>query len=709
MSDAHPVETRYRVCDLCEAICGLRVEISRGEVVSIRGDADDPFSRGFICPKAIALQDKQNDPDRLHQPMRRHGSEWRAIDWQEAIDTVAERLVDTRSRYGNDAVATYFGNPAYHGLENPVYGDAFLRSLGTRNRFTVASMDQLPRVAVNQWMYGHAYLFGVPDLDRTEHLLVLGGNPLASMGSVMSTPGIKDRLSQLRRRGGKLVVIDTRRSETADLADEHHFIRPETDAALLLGMLNTMVTEGLVDLAALPDYVDGLAEVLRWIEPFSVARAATVTGIEAATIRRMAREFAAADRAVLYGRFGTNTQSFGTVNAWLIELINIITGNLDRPGGTMFARPAFDLLGDDPQGSFDTYRSRVSGRPECAGELPVSVMAEEMLTPGDGQIRALVVLAGNPVLSFPNGSALEQAFERLDFIVAFDPYINESTRYADIILPPPGPFEVPRFDVIYNLVAVRNTVRYNEPAFPRAAGVPAEWELFTRLQAAIAIRLGEEPPPLVTPDEMLDTALKAGPYGETAGHPLALDLEKLKASPHGIDLGPLQPCLPARLYTDDKHVRCALPEMRTDLDRVAKELFEREPTKELVLIGRRQLRSKNSWMHNYHRLVKGRTRCTLLMHPRDLAERQISDGQVVRVRSRVGEVRVPVQASNEIMCGVVSLPHGWGHGRAGTKLAIANAHPGVSINDITDAERMDAVSGNAAFSGTPVSVSACPE
>ncbi len=709
MSDTHPVETRYRVCDVCEALCGLAIEISNGEVVSVRGDAEDPFSHGFICPKGVALQDKQLDPDRLRQPMRRSGSEWQAIGWDEAIDTVAERLVAVRNRFGADAIATYFGNPAYHGLENPIYGDGFLSSLGTKNRFTVASMDHFPRLAVSYWMYGHAFLFGLPDLDRTEYLLVLGGNPLASMGSLVSTPDVKTRLSQLQRRGGKLVVIDPRRSETADIADEHHFSRPEADPALLLGMLNTMVGEGLVDPAALPAYVDGLAEVFDWVAPFTAERAAGVTGIEAATIRRLAREFAAADRAVLYGRFGTNTQSFGTLNAWLIEVINIVTGNLDRPGGVMFSRPAFDILGDDPQGGYGSYRSRVSGRPECAGELPVAVMAEEILTPGDGQVRALVMLAGNPVLSFPSGSTMEQAFEQLEFMVAIDPYINESTRYADIILPPPGPLEVPRFDAVLSLLMPRNVARYNEPVLPRAEDTPAQWELYTRLGAAVAARLGEEPAPIVTPEEMLEAALAAGPYGEAAGHPLALSLDKLRASPHGIDIGPLEPCLPARLYTDDKRVRCAVPEMKTDLERMTRDLFECEPSDELVLIGRRHLQSKNSWMHNYRRLVKGPQRCTLIMHPTDLAERQISDGQTVCVRSRVAELHVPVQASDEMMRGVVSLPHGWGHGRPGTKLGIANAHPGVSINDITDAGRLDEVSGNAAFSGTPVTVSAVPE
>jgi anaerobic selenocysteine-containing dehydrogenase len=706
MPETDPIETHYRVCDLCEAICGLEIKISHGKILSIRGDADDPLSKGHVCPKATALEDKQFDPDRLRVPMRRHGSDWQTIGWDEAIETVAEQLVGVRNEYGNDAIGTYFGNPAYHGLENPVYGNGFLSSFDSRNRYTVASVDHGPRLIASYWMYGHAYLLGVPDLDRTEYLVVLGGNPVTSAGSIMGAPGVGKRVAALRERGGKLVVIDPRRTETAAMADEFHFIRPETDAALLLAMLNTLVDEGLIDDEALPGYVDGVAEVAAWIEPFTAERAAPLTGIDAGTIRRLAREFANADRAVMYGRFGTNTQSYGAMNAWLIEVLNIVTGNLDRPGGMMFPKPAFDVLGGAPKGSYDTFRSRVSGRPECMGELPACVMAEEILTPGEGQIRAMVMLAGNPVLSFPNGSKLEQAFEQLDFMAAFDPYINESTRFADIILPPLGPLEVSRFDLLINMVIVRNVVRYNEPLFSKADDTPDDWEVFARLREAIARHGGPEAPPRVTPDEMLDAALRAGPYGEDTGHPAALTLEKIKTSPHGIDLGPMESCLPGRLFTPDKRIHCAVPEMQADLERVERELFGRVPSADLVLIGRRHLRGKNSWMHNYHRLVKGQDRCTLLMHPADLEERELWDGQTVCVRSRVGEVEVPVEASDAVMPGVVSLPHGWGHGRPGTNTTTANAYPGASINDLTDDSRVDPVSCNAAFSGTPVTVTA---
>ena len=706
MPETTAVETHYHVCDICEAICGLEIKVANGEVLSIHGDKDDPFSKGHICPKATALEDKQFDPDRLRQPMRRNGSDWQPIGWGEAFDTVAERLVAIRKQYGNDAIATYLGNPAYHGLENPVYGDGFLKSLGTKNRFSVASIDHLPRLMASYWMYGHPFFLPVPDIDRTEHLVVLGGNPVMSGGSMMAFPGFKDRVTALRRPGGKLVVIDPRRSETARIADEFHFIRPETDPALLLGILNTLAEERLFDLSALPDYLDGLPEVLEWVKPFTAERAAPVTGIEAQTIRHIARDLAAARRAILYGRFGTNTQSFGTINAWLIELINIVTGNFDRPGGVMFGKPAFDVLGSDAAGSYDTYQSRVSGRPECMGEFPVSIMAEEILTPGDGQIRALVMLAGNPVLSFPNGSKLERAFEQLEFMVAIDPYINESTRYADVILPPPGPLEVSRFDAVISVLSVRNVARYTDPVFPKSDDTLYDWEIFAGLSEAMARRQGAQPPPRVTPTEMLDAALRGGPYGKDTGHELALTLDKVRASRHGIDIGPLEPCLPDRLYTENKRVRCAVPRMKTDLRRVEKELFDDLRPDGLVLIGRRQLRSKNSWMHNYQRLVKGRDRCTLLMHPTDLEERELWDGQTVFVQSRVAEIQARVQASDEIMPGVVSLPHGWGHGRSGTRLAIANAHPGVSINDLTDDERMDPVSCNAAFSGTPVTVSA---
>ncbi len=705
MAKSEGISTHIWACDLCEAVCGLEIKATEDSVVSIKGDPEDPLSQGHICPKATALEDKQFDPDRLRQPMRRIGDEWQPISWDEAIDYTAGRLVEIQEKYGKDAVGTYFGNPAYHGIENPVYGDGFLQSLGTKNRFTVASMDQLPHALVDYWLYGQAYFLSIPDIDRTQYMIVLGGNPLASMGSLMGAPGFKTRAEALQARGGKLVVIDPRRSETADIADEHLFIRPEADAALLAAMLNTMAEESLFDLNTLPDYFDGLPEIIEAIRPFTAERAAGVTGIAAEDIRRLAREFAAADGACLYGRIGTNIQMFGTTSAWLIEIINIVTGNLDRPGGMMFTNPAVDLFGDGPGGSYDSYRSRVSGYAECIGELPVSLLAEEILTPGEGQIRALATLAGNPVLSFPNGSRLEEAFEQLDFMVSVDPYINESTRFADIILPPPGALEVSRFDIIYNALTVRNTARYNEPIFPKPDDALYSWEIFADLGEAIARKSGQEPAPRTTPDEMIDAGLRAGPYGDSEGHPAALTLETVKAAPHGIDLGPLEPRLPDALYTNDKRVQCAVPEMIKDLERVESDLFDNsDPSGELVLIGRRQIRNKNSWMHNYQRLVKGPDRCILFMNPEDLKERQLKEGQTVRVRSRVGEISVPVAGSDEMMPGVVSLPHGWGHGRKGTKITIANAHPGVSINDITDDARLEPLTGNAAFSGTPVTV-----
>jgi anaerobic selenocysteine-containing dehydrogenase len=705
MSQSNSVETHYRICDLCEAICGLEIKVSDGAIISIKGDKNDPLSRGHVCPKATALEDKQFDPDRLRQPMRRIGDDWESMSWPEAIEYTINRLAEIQDEFGADAVGTYFGNPAYHGIENPVYGVGFMQSLGTKNNFTVASMDQLPHAMVDYWFYGQAYFLSIPDIDRTQYLLVMGGNPLASMGSLMGAPDFKTRITALQNRGGKMVVIDPRRSETADVADEHHFIRPEADAALLAAMLNVMANENLLDLTALPDYIDGLPEIIENVTPFTAERAATVTGIEAETIKRLAREFAMAESACLYGRIGTNTQSFGTVSAWLIEVINIATGNLDRPGGMMFTKPAMDPFGDGPGGSYDTYRSRVSNRPECLGELPVAVMAEEIMTPGDGQIRAMVTLAGNPVLSFPSGSRLEVAFAQLDFMLAIDPYINESTRFADIILPPPGTLEGSRFDLIYNMLTIRNTARFNGPIFAKSDDSLYDWEIFAELSEALARKRGQDIPLRVSPEEMVDAGFRAGPYGEAAGHPMALTLDKVKASEHGIDLGPLEPCLPEQLYTDDKRIQCAVPVLMADLERMESELFEKTDADALVLIGRRQLRNKNSWMHNYERLVKGKDSCTLFMHPTDIQERQLRDGQIVRVRTRVGEISVPVTSSDEMMQGVVSLPHGWGHGRKGTRVTTANAHPGVSINDITDDSRMDPICGNAAFSGTPVTVS----
>lgn len=695
----------YRACHLCEAICGLAIETESDEggvprIRSIKGDPQDSFSRGHVCPKAVALQDIQDDPDRLRQPLRRVSSEWQPIGWDEAFALVASRLGEIRERHGNDAVAVYQGNPSVHNYGLMTHSNYFLGLLKTRNRFSATSVDQLPHHLVSQQMYGHGLLIPIPDIDHTDFMLVLGGNPLASNGSIMTVPDVEKRLKALKARGGRLVVVDPRRSETAAIADRHLFIRPGQDAALLLGILNTLFEENLGRPTPLP--VDGLERVREAVAAFDAESMSARCGVPAESIRQLARDFAAAERAVCYGRMGVSTQAFGTLCQWLVQLINLVTGNLDRVGGALCTSPALDLVASTSGGHFGRWRSRVSGLPEYGGELPVAALAEEILGEGEGQVRALVTVAGNPVLSTPNGRRLEQALDGLEFMLSIDLYINETTRYADLILPPTAPLEHDHYDTTFNVFAVRNVTRFNEAVLPRPEGALHDWEIFVGLARAFAARNGLELKPTLEPQQMIDLGLRAGAYGDRSEH--RLSLATLREYPHGIDLGPLRPNLAPRLKTASQRIQAAPPLFVDDLQRFAAQPLP--ASDQLLLIGRRHVRSNNSWMHNYHRLVKGKPRHQLLMHPRDLEGRGLVDGQRVRVRSRVGSVEVEVAASSEMMPGVVSLPHGWGHARPGVQLAIARAQAGVSANDLTDERHLDLLSGNAALNGLPVEVEA---
>lgn len=695
----------HRACHLCEAICGLTLEVTEEEggaprITSIKGDAQDSFSRGHICPKAVALQDIQNDPDRLRQPVRRVGNEWQPIEWDEAFALVAERLASIQQRHGNNAVAVYQGNPSVHNYGLMTHSNYFLGQLKTRNRFSATSVDQLPQHLTSYLMYGHGLLLPIPDIDHTDFMLILGGNPLASNGSIMTVPDVEKRLRAIQARGGKVVVVDPRRSETAAMADQHLFIRPGGDVALLFGLLNTIFEEGLIRDSHLQ--VDGLAEVRQAISRFTAEAMSPLCAIAAPQIRQLAREFASAERAVCYGRMGVSTQAFGTLCHWLLQLLNLITGNLDRVGGALCTEPAVDLVAATSGGHFNLWQSRVSGLPEYGGELPVSALAEEMLTEGEGQVRALITVAGNPVLSTPNGRQLEQALDGLEFMLSIDLYINETTRYADLILPSTSALENDHYDTTFNLLAVRNVSRFNRAILPKPAGALHDWEIFVGLAKAFAAKTEQPLKPTIPPAQMIDMGLRAGAYGDAS--PLKLSLATLDQYPHGIDLGALQPNLAARLKTENRRIQAAPAPIMADLARFA--ALSVPPLDELLLIGRRHVRSNNSWMHNYHRLVKGKPRHHLLMHPDDLASRGLNDGQRVRISSRVGAVEVEVLASTEMMPGVVSLPHGWGHGRPGVQLSIAMAQPGCSANDLTDERQLDALSGNAALNGVPVKVEA---
>jgi anaerobic selenocysteine-containing dehydrogenase len=724
MKAADNLSVHYRNCNICEAMCGIEITVQDNAGLMIKGDKEDPFSRGHICPKAVALQDLYYDKNRLKHPVRRTESGWQRISWDEAFDEVAQQLKRVQAQHGRNAVGVYTGNPSIHNYGTLLFNPEFIRSLHTRNRFSATSIDQLAHHFAAYFMFGHQLMLPVPDLDRTDLWLILGGNPAVSNGSLMTAPDVANRLRAIRARGGKVILIDPRFTETARLADQHLFIRPGTDVLLLLAMLNHLFAERHIKVGRLASFSDGLEEIGRIVAEYTPEKVAPVTGIEAAQIRELANEFAAAKSAVCYGRIGVSTQEFGGICQWLINLINIVTGNLDRPGGAMFTLPAFDPLSAPeslaPSGSYGRWHSRVRRLPEFAGELPVATLAEEILTEGSGQIKALITSAGNPVLSAPNGQQLDRALGGLEFMVSIDLFINETTRHANIILPPTSSLEHENYDLALHLLAIRNTTKFSPALFTPTEDTRHDWEIFLELQTRMEAQnlFGSLIMPikrrlirrLLGPERMLDLGLRFGPYGNKFNpFSAGLTLRKVKEAPHGIDLGALNPCLPARLRTPNKRIKLAPEILVKDLTRVKEKFFTQpstNPTYDLLLIGRRQLRSNNSWLHNSHRMVKGRPQCTLLMHPNDAVQRQIKSGDNVQIRSRVGSIVIPVEVSEDIMLGVVSIPHGWGHDRPGVQLEVAKHHAGVSINDLTDELAIDALCGTAAFNGTQVAVEA---
>lgn len=713
--------THYRTCNLCEAMCGLEIEIDGNQVTSIRGDEQDVFSRGHICPKATALKDLYDDSDRLKQPVRKVGQGWEPISWDEAFDETVNRLHGIQEEHGRGAVGLYFGNPNAHNFGTLVYGPAFFRALGTKNRFSASSCDQWPLMLASYFMFGHQLRFPIPDVDRTDFMMLIGANPVASNGSIMSAPGIKKRLEAIQKRGGKVVVVDPRRSETARIADEHVFVKPGTDALFLLGLLHEVTAAG-VDLGRLAPHVKNADRIVEIAKSYPPTQTANVTGVPAETVKRLAREFREAPKAVAYGRVGACTQEFGGQCMWLINALNALTGNLDEPGGSMFSTPAIDTLKKVAgfglgRGSYGRWKSRVRGLPEFGGELPASVMAEEILTEGEGKIRAMVVLAGNPILSTPNGGQLDQAFESLDFTVAIDFFINETSRHADIILPPVSPIQRSHYALALHLVGVRNTANYSPPLFAHEEGELDDWQILSELNSRFAAKrhgklskehLAARAMQKAGPERVLDLGLRLGPYGQRL-KPFGpgISLAKLKKQPHGVDFGPLQPSLPDALPEEHGPIDMAPDLFVEDLDRLHARFASGSQDHDgdkLLLIGRRHLRSNNSWMHNSTRLMNGKPRCTLMMSPADAERLGVAPGAMVTVRSRVGEVTAPAEVTEDMMTGVVSLPHGFGHGREGVQLSVATNHPGVSLNDLTDDQAVDALSGNAAFSGVPVTV-----
>ena len=713
--------TEFVTCPLCEATCGLAVTVEGGRIGSVRGDKDDPFSQGFICPKGASLKALHEDPDRLRSPLIKRDGQFVEATWDEAFAEIERRLPAIRAEHGNDSVGVYLGNPGAHNLGSLLYGRLLWKTLGTRNIYTASSVDQMPKHLSSGYLFGDGLTIPVPDLDRTDFLLLLGANPLVSNGSLMTAPDVRGRLKAIRARGGTIVVVDPRRTLTAEAADHHLAVRPGTDALLLAALAQVITAEDRVNLRALDGHVHGVDEVAALVTPFTPETVAPVVGVDADTIRTVARALAAAERAAVYGRIGTTVQSFGTLASWLVDVLNVLTGNLDREGGAMFPLAAAGQANAAPgtRRSFahDRWRSRVRDLPEVMGELPVATLAEEILTPGDGQVRALIAVGGNPCLSTPHAARLSAAIEQLDFMVSVDVYLNETSRHADVILPGPAPLARDHFDLLFYQLSVRNVANWTPAVL--ASDLPQEWETILRLVGVIsgqgpaadvdalddvvaeqaAKRAGLDPALAAGrrgPARLIDLMLRAGPYDIT--------LADLEAAPHGLDFGPLQPRIPDVLSTPSGKIELAPPAITADLPRLRAEL-DAAPT-QFVLIGRRQLSSNNSWMHNIAPLVRGGNRCTAHLHPDDAEKLGLADGALARVTSRTGALTVPIEITDTVRPGVVSIPHGWGHDLDGTRGAVAREHAGVNSNLLADDLLLDQPSGTAVFNGIPIEVCA---
>lgn len=764
--------TALRICPLCEATCGLTLTIEGATVTGARGDREDVFSRGFICPKGAAFGALDADPDRLRAPLVRRDGRLQEATWEEAYEAIAERVPALVRTYGAQSVGVVLGNPNVHTMAGNLYPSLLLKALGTRNFFTASTLDQMPKHVSSGLLFGDPFAIPVPDLDRTDFLLILGANPVESNGSLCTAPDFPGRLKALRARGGTLVVVDPRRTRTAKLADLHLAPRPGSDALLLAALAHTLLAEGLAAPGALRERTEGLGELADALARFTPEAVAPACDLTAAEIRALARALAAAPTAAVYGRIGSCTVEYGTLASWLVDVLNILTGNLDRPGGVLFPLPAAGPrprpAGPGKGFTLGRWLSRVSSHPEAKSELPIAALAEEIETPGEGRIRALIAIAANPVLSAPDGRRLDAALAGLDFMVSVDPYLNETSRHAHVVLPPPPPSQSAHHDFAFNGFAIRNQVRYSRPAVPLEADRLDECEIHARLVLAVSGRHGSASPAdvdemviqgalaketadprsplhgqdpqhlaaLLTgengPERRLDLMLRLGPYGDRfasgrtpgaapgAGEDAVasatggrgedggegLTLERLLAHPHGIDLGPLRPRLPGVLGTRSGRIELLPDPITAELPRLRAALADRPAT--LVLVGRRHLRSNNSWLHNVPALTGGSNRCTLQVNPEDAGRLGLTEGGLARITADGGSLEVPVEVTDTVRTGVVSLPHGWGHDRDGARLSVASAAPGANVNQLLDGSRLDPLSGTAVLNGFPVELTPLP-
>jgi len=743
-NETEKLRIAYRTCPFCEATCGLEIALQDGRAVTVKGDKDDVFSKGYLCPKGAALADLHYDPDRLRQPLIKRNGHWVEVGWDEAFAAVESGLIPLMDTYGRDTVGVYAGNPCSHTMAGALCLRPLFKALRSRNIFSASTVDQMPKHVSSGLMFGHPGTIPVPDIDRTHFLLILGADPMESNGSLATAPDWPGRLRALKRRGGKLVVVDPRASRTAKLAHEHLRIKPGGDPFLLMALTWVLFEEDRVNPGRLSDHIIGLDAVRDLCRPFSPEAVERRSGIDPSIVYRTARELASAPSAAVYGRMGTSTVEFGALNQWLIDMVNILTGNLDRPGGAMFPTPAHMPRRNRPGGkgwTLGRWKSRVKGLHEVMGELPVCTLCDEIETPGEGQVRALITVASNPVIALPNSARVDRALAGLDFMVSVDFYLNASTRHAHVILPPTGPLSTSQYDFSFYNLSVRNIANYSPPVIPKPNDEMDKWEILYRLamifsgQGASAnaaqmddfiIRMmvdglaEKEGSPLFGkqteilqamkdlrgPDRMLDLMLRTGAYGDGFGlNHGGLSLSRLKEHPHGMDLGPLEPRIPGILRTTSGKIDLAPHPMVQDVQRLIEVINRPEPSS-LVLVGRRHLRTNNSWMANIPSLVSGPPRCVLLVHPEDASRLGLEGGAAVEVKSRVGRIAVPVEITTDIRPGVVSLPHGWGHDLTGVRMGVAMTHGGVNSNILSDDERFDPLSNNAVLNGIPVEVSA---
>ena len=731
--------THHRICPLCEACCGLEIKTQGDTVISIRGHDADVLSQGYICPKAVALKDLHEDPDRLRTPLIKRNGVHVPATWEQAFAEIEARLPAVIAKGGRNAVGVAVGNPSAHKIGLLTYFGKLARALGSKNVFSASTLDQMPKQLASGMMFGHWLSVGLPDISRTQLLVVIGANPLASNGSMWTVPDFKGKAKALQARGGKLVVIDPRRTETAAMADTHHFIRPGSDVFLLAAMVHTLFAEGLVRLGAVAQWVQGVDAVKDVVAPFTPEAVARRCGMDAQSIKNLARELATTERAAVYARIGTCTQEYGTLASWLVDVVNTLTGHLDQVGGVLFAKSAAfaaNTMGKPGVGkgvSVGRHHARVSGAPEVYGELPMTCMAEEIETPGEGQIRALITVATNPVLSSPDGPRLSRALESLDFMLSLDIYLNETTRHADVILPGLSPLQDMHYDVAFPQLSWRNHARYSPPVFTPMQDQPQEWQTLLKIAAIVQGKGAQADADLLDdalftqdaerlfgvyaqavidatkglrgPERALEVALRTGPYGDHFGlKGDGLTLAKVKAAnaQGGLDLGELQPRIPEMLRTPSGRVELAPELFVRDMQRAVKDM--QRPVPELVIIGRRDVRSNNSWMHNLPVLAKGPFRGAALLHPDDAERFGIKDGAQVRLSNGARQVLAQVRISAEMMPGVVSLPHGWGHDLPGAKLGVAAQRPGSNLNALLDDQLRDPLSGNAVLGGVAIEI-----